>query len=297
MQVPAKNTIEWIWRHIAISLPANWELLQFSTDFTRGRCAFADRYQFRAEMNWNIVNGEPDYDRMISDYTHRLEYEKKLTNKELIKKSGWYGFTGEVNGDRTSRFGHYLKEIGCLVECVLLWPEKREPALESSVLSTITARPADQQGRQHWRAFGLDIALPATAGLESCTAQSGRAEFTFANHKTNNAWQFARHGMVNTWLNSDLEQWLTNKLSPDARELRINRRKQRGLDMVWAEGAFKPGGMHIRNGRLEACAWICPEDGRLYHAAKRIRNSTQTEDTPLEQLLTAAPEFTPRWPS
>jgi hypothetical protein len=66
---------------------------------------------------------------------------------------------------------------------------------------------------------------------------------------------------------------------------------------VWAEGAFKPGGMHIRNGRLEACAWICPEDGRLYHAAKRIRTSTPVEDTPLEQLLTAAPEFTPRWPS
>ena len=79
--------VQWIWRQISLRLPATWEMLQFSTEYPQGRCAFADRYQFRFELTWGNVKGEPDYDRMITDYTGKLEREKNLTETERAKKA------------------------------------------------------------------------------------------------------------------------------------------------------------------------------------------------------------------
>ena len=286
--------VEWIWRHIGVTLPPDWEMLQFSTEFNRGRCAFADRYQYRFELNWIVVKGEPDYTRMLSDYTSRLESEKRLTGTEMIKKSGWHGFHGEMGGQLTSRFVHYLGGIGSLVECVFLWPEKREPDVEASVLASIRDYPRDVDGRHRWRAFGLDMHPPATAAVDGCTTQPARAVFTCTNPKSGNKWHFARYGMVKSWLKTDVEAWLTRTMQNKARNLRFSHRRHQGADLVHAEGPFKPDGIHLKNGQLQTIAWINPEDGRLYHATQRIRREHPGETVPMESLLLGAPEFTPR---
>jgi hypothetical protein len=288
--------VQWIWRHISFRLPAEWEMLQFSTEYPQGRCAFADRYQFRFEMNWSSVKGEPDYDRMISDYTSKLEREKKLTDPERLKKSGWFGFYGVLSGDHTSRFGRYFAPIGCLLECVFIWPEERDPELEAAVLASIEAMPADTSGNQRWRAFGLDMALPPIAALEGCTAQPARAQFSFSNPKTGSEWSFERLGMTASWLKHDLETWLRGHIDPSVNELRITHATRHGSDVVRAEGTYKPAGLHLKRGRLNAEAWLCPEDGRLYYVCSRIRGHDPSDARPIEHLLTAAPDFTPRPP-
>lgn len=284
----------WIWRHISFRLPAEWELLQFSTEYPLGRCAFADRYQFRFELNWKIVKGEPDYDRMISDYIAKLVGEKKLTHPERVKKSGWFGFHGVIEGDRTSRFGHYFSAIGCLLECVFIWPEERDFAIEADVLSSFEAVPGDTNGFQRWRAFGLDMALPTVAALEGCTAQPARAQFSFSNPKTGSEWSFERLGMTSSWLKCDLETWLRGHVDKSVKELRITHSTRHGSEVVRAEGTYKPAGIHLRRGRLSAEAWLSPEDGRLYYVCSRIRGANLTDARSIDQLLTAAPDFTPR---
>ncbi|HMP88702.1 MAG TPA: hypothetical protein PJ991_00800 [Kiritimatiellia bacterium] len=278
---------------MGIRLPSDWELLQFSSEFTRGRCAFADRYQFRLELSWSIVKGEPDYTRMISDYTSKLEQEKKLTGKELIKKAGWHGFFGEMNGELTSRFGRYLGEIGCLVECVVLWTGERDPDLEHDLVSSIRACPP-HEGRQQWRAFGMHVFPPATAAFDGCVAQPARTEFNFTNPKSGNKWNFSRYGMVKSWLFADVESWLKSRLQTDARDLRFYHKTMHAVDVVFAEGVFKPEGIHLHKGELQAAAWIAPEDGRLYQVTQRLRKKHPGEQLPVETLLISAPEFTPR---
>lgn len=269
-------------------------MLQFSTEYPQGRCAFADRYQFRFEMNWSMVKGEPDYDRMISDYISKLEGEKKLTDAERVKKSGWFGFCGVMQGDRTSRFGRYVASIGCLIECVFIWPEERNPDLEADVLASLEAMPAETNGVQRWRAFGLDMALPAIAALEGCTAQPARAQFSFSNPKTGSEWSFERLGMTSAWLKSDIETWLRGHLDKSVKELRITHSSRHGCDVVRAEGTYKPAGLHLKRGQLSAEAWLCPEDGRLYYVCSRIRGQNLIDARSIDQLLAAAPDFTPR---
>jgi len=294
MQATASTSVQWIWRHIAFNLPPDWEMLQFSTEFNRGRCAFADRYQFRAEMNWSLVSGEPDYDRMISNYLSRFEQEKKLSGAERLKKSGWHGFAGIINGEPTSRFGLYLASVGCLVEWVFIWPEARNPELESEILTSCVGLPLDHNGLQPWRAFGLDMRLPPEAAFEGVTAQPAKVEFTFSDPKSGNSWRFGRFGMVNLWLRASLEDWFTALLKPGTRNLRFSHRQTHGADVVHAEGEFTPEGMHLRRGKIEAAAWINQMDGRIYHVKKLIRKKVDHHDVPLEKLLRAAPEFTPK---
>lgn len=272
-------------------------MLQFSSEFNRGRCAFADRYQFRAELNWSMVSGEPDYDRMISNYMSRFEQEKKLSGGERQKKSGWHGFSGIINGETSSRFGLYFETIGCLVEWVFIWPELRDPVLESDILASTGGMPLDHEGRQPWRAFGLDMRLPPEAAFEGVTAQPAKVEFTFSDPKSGNSWRFGRLGMVPLWLKSDVETWLSSLLKTGTRNIRFTHRRDHATDVVHAEGEFTPEGLHLKRGKFEALAWIDPMDGRLYHVRKLIRRDSGASDLPAVKLLKAAPEFTPKIPT
>lgn len=278
----------WIWRHIGIRLPDDWEMLQFSSEFTNGRCAFADRYQFRVEMSWRTVNGEPDYDRMVSNYLTKLEQEKKLTGGERARKSGWHGFSGIMNREQTSRFGRYLPETGCLVETVFLWPNERDTALESDILASIHPCPPDPVDGQHWRAFGLDLRVPVAAAFEGATVLPARAEFSFTDPKSGNAWTFTRLGLLPQWFDGDVEKWLVKSLGSHTRDVRITHRRHGQHDVTSAEGSFKPKTIHLRRGTVRAAAWIGPRDGRLYAAQSWIRREGPGTALPPEQMLSPA---------
>ncbi len=286
--------VTWIWRHITMALPPDWEMLQFSTEFTRGRCAFADRHQFRAEVSWRTVRGEPDYQRMVNDYVHRLEHEKKLTESERSRRAGWHGFYGRIQGAQTSRFGRYLPEVGCLVETVFLWPEQRDAALEGALLGAIHTIPPDDH-QQKWRAFGMEVQAPRASAIEGCVVQPARAEFSFTNPKTGNMWQFGRLGMVPSWYDGDLETWLKRSLGDAVREARYIHRTVQGADRVYAEGTFKPKSIHWGKGKFEAVAWVHPEDGRLYFGKQWLRRPESGAALEWTDRFRAAPEFTPVW--
>jgi len=294
-QVPSTPFVVWIWRGITVRLPGTWEMLQFSTDYTRGRCAFADRYQYRFELSWSIVKGEPDYDRMVGDYMGKLEREKAGSDLVRLRHAGWHGFTGTVSGTPTTRLGRYLPALGCLVEGVFLWTDRRDEALEHQVIASMAASPPDTRGHQRWRAAGLDLNVPGVAALEGCTLQPAKASFSFSNPKTGTAWHFERLGMVPNWFTGDLPAWLTHHLGPGLRDLRLTTTTRNGHAAVLAEASFKPRALHLRRGHLAANAWIEPADGRLYAVTVRRRGQHPAEAAAPGDLLAAAPDFTPRW--
>lgn len=283
--IEPKTTLH-IWRHIAMRLPADWEMLQFSSEFARGRCAFADRYQFRCEISWRNVPGEPDYDRMVSDYLNKLKSEKKIENGTREQKSGWHGIRGIINGENTSRFGRYIPEIGCLLEMVLLWPDPCDHELEACALASIEARPPREH--QEWQAFGMHITLPTSIAFENCTSLPARAEFSFNDIKNGNAWSLSRRGMLPSWFDGNLQEWLRRDLGKRVRDLRFTHRHHHGRDLLMAEGRYKPPFMHLRLGDVTAAAWIERSDGRLYCAKKWQYRPIARGNLPVEDTLKPA---------
>lgn len=263
-------------------------MLQFSSEYTSGRCAFADRYQFRCEMSWRSVPGEPDYPRMVSDYLHKLEREKKISGAKRLSISGWHGFTGTSKKECTSRFGRYLAESGCLIEIVLLWPDARDAACEAAILGSIMSVPVDHDNCRLWRSFGMELRVPSSAAFEGCTALPARVELSFTDTRTRNTWQFSRFGMLSAWFDGDLSKWLGNNLGKTVRQIRYTQRDRRGSNLLLAEGTYKPQALHLRHGQFAAVAWVEAADGRLYCAKKFIRRAAPGTGIPIEQLIDCA---------
>ena len=173
----------WIWQQIKINLPPAWELLQFSKDAERGRCAFADRTQFRLEMDWSRISSQPDMPRVLSDYQTKMESEQRITSARPAKIAGWNGFTGIQNDQPISRFGTYLQENSSLVELVFLWAGERDNILEKSILQQVAYAPATENDATPWSAFGMNIQVPEALPLQHCLVKPAFAELIFAQEK------------------------------------------------------------------------------------------------------------------
>lgn len=284
----------WTWNNIQLSLPAEWEMLQFSRDPDRGRCAFADRYRYRFELNWSEVPGEPDFKRMMSDYAAKLESDGKMKDIQPIRIAGVQGLAGKADEGEISRFGVWMEPLKRLVECVFLWDEKRDSEFEKQVLGTLQPR-IPSNGLTLWRAFGMELSVPEHLELESCTVQSASAGFLFRGKKPIETWIFRRFGMADQWLKTDLETWLKGQVPKDIRDLSVtNRSGSAAGTLVLAAGEYHPSGLIHKNGLFTAAAWQNPADKRLYLAM--LTNPKTTEwfkngKSPADYLK-SAPEFT-----
>lgn len=283
----------WIWRHFRLELPADWEMLQFSRDPEKGRCAFADRYRFRLEFDWQRVPGAPDFERMMGDYRARLE---SAGGADVSARSAgaWHGLQVRRPDGSSSRFGAYFMESGCLVELVFLWPGEPEEPLERSILGGFAAEPETKTGGQRWRAFGLDCVAPASMTLAQCVAQPALAGLEFAGSRPPDRWSFRRLGLVPRWLKTSVGDWLDAQAAAGVQNRRRSTSEASGHRVEQVEGDFIPRGLLQRRGRYAAAAWICPRDGRLYHAERIRPRGGDAKDGPADGHLACCPGV--RWP-
>ncbi|NQU40498.1 MAG: hypothetical protein HQ523_11140 [Lentisphaerae bacterium] len=255
----------WIWRGLAVRLPVDWEMLQYSLNIESGRCGFADRYGFRFELTWRRVEGAPDFDRMLSDYLAKLT-EEGMQDGHRIHNAGHEGLKGVMDGETITRFGCFATEASCLVELVFPWPNARDKVLEAGVLKSFSETTADNTGCHRWRAFGLDVKVPSSLSLGACKVEPAHVEWQFMDRRGRVALRFSRRGMVDEWLHQSVRGWLERevKLSdrPPAR-WQHERVGRHAVDRV--EGRSAARGWLRRSPSLRSEAWICPEDGRLYN--------------------------------
>ncbi|MCE9613846.1 MAG: hypothetical protein K8T26_06185 [Lentisphaerae bacterium] len=268
----------WIWRHLAVELPDEWEMLQFSRDRAAGRCAFADRYRFRLELSWRQVAGPPDFERMLHDYEARLT-ERGMTDGRRVQRGAWRGLSGRLGGQPMTRYGIHVPGEACLVETVFIWPGAVDPVLEKNILGSLCEAPPEADGDRRWRAFGLDMRVPAGLELTDLTVQPAHAEAHFAKGRTDV--RFARRGLVPTWLRTPVDAWLRHGLPSDARPAPAGTRSLACGTHAVAQisGLRRTGRVFGKVRPFRAEAWICPSDGRLYswigtgdpfdHAARR----------------------------
>lgn len=265
-QSPIHNRETWIWRRLRVTLPREWTMLQFARNSREGRCAFADRYRFCLEVDWRVVPGAPEFDRMLQDLGSRLEAQHDGFNARQVECAGWRGIVGQQRDLTVSRYGRYFEEESCLLEAVFLWPEHTvDAAMEEEILRGIAYVPP-VGGMARWRAFGMDMRVPEGAGLSECRVRPGDVELVFTCPGSADI-RFARRGMVKHWLTSGVEEWLRTQVPRTTVVSGGWTRDVCGHALTAVAGTAKPDGVFgpIRPRRaVEARAWICPRDGRLY---------------------------------
>ncbi len=253
----------WIWRNFGLSIPLDWEMLQFSRNHDTGRCAFADRRQFRLELSWRVVPGPPDFDRMMSDYLASLR-ERGMEGGSRFKHRAWHGVAGELDGQSTSRLGRWFEAEKCVVELVFLWLRKQDAALMRRIADSVGEEP-EQGGRfRRWRAFGMDLLAAKELPLDSCTVEPANVEMAFADEKHRSVERFGRRGMVGEWLKQTPEQWLRRWVDSDLLNVRTSAADVGAHSVSLLAGELRLPGLMRRRANYDAAAWICPADGRLY---------------------------------
>lgn len=255
----------WIWRHFRFALPKDWEMLQYTRDPAVGRCAFADRYEFRFEFSWRAVAGPPEFDRMMRDYSARLaEQGHRHLQRENWRQ--WRAVVGRWENQTIARFGGYFDRESCVVECVFLWPGPRDRALEQTVLGGFAEEPPDAAGRRRWRAFGLDLRVSGDLRLAECRVDPGETEWCFRDERGRRSVRCRRIGLRHVWMRQSVADWLRAS-APVARDARDSAETIAGHAVVRRSGRLRRGGFEgvFRTpSHVAAEAWICPADDRLY---------------------------------
>ncbi len=258
----------WIWRHLRIEVPDDWEMLQYGKDFSDGRCAFGDRYSIRLELSWHHSSSPPDMRRTMSDYVTKLRQDETMPDAATVNRGGWHGIEGHMDGLLNTRFIRYFSGEECVVQLVLLWPDGRDAALEQRVLNGIGEQRVSSAGYRRWRTFGMDLTAGDGLRLASCRIEPGNATMSFAPEKKSTVVEtFRRLGFVSYWLKGPLERWLELEVP---RDVRIERREsdvRAGHTLVHLSGSRPSRGaarMIGKRERFETCAWMCPRDKHLY---------------------------------
>jgi hypothetical protein len=160
-----------------------------------------------------------------------------------------------------------------LVEATIVWPKRRNEAVEREIFASIRAEPPDQPLR-HWRAMGVDVLVGRDLDLLSSDTKVGRVSWTFGAPKKKRLPQLVveRLAMVEHWLSAEggIEEWMVNSLPEKSKvveksSITFNAHPARRLLSEKGIGTL-PTLRGLRQRRLDI-AWLCPTDGRLYHLA------------------------------
>ena len=261
-----------IWQNFRIELPAEWEMLQFSRNPKNGRCAFADRYQFRCELIWRQVSSQPDLKRMISDYKSMLRDRENWKRIKDRKVGEWLGFRGKREGEEVTRYSLYLESVSTILEVVLMWPAGCEYGLEKKILKSVCADRENGDGQKNWKAFGLNLSVASDLSLDECSVMPADVDLCFRNLKGDREEKYSRKGFVDYWLKDSPGEWFGNRIPERVRldkgfKKNGSEEKIDGHEIYRFKGLLRLGGakglLRMKIDYQGAC-WICPKDNRLY---------------------------------
>ena len=262
-------------------------MLQFSKKPERGRCTFADRHHFRFELVWSEVPGEPDYDRMLSDYRTRLELSDHLEEAAEEQHGQWMAVAGRQDDRAVTRFGRHFPSLGIMAEFVVLHPGDRDTDLEQSIIKSGYESPPKDR-RIEWQAFGLRAFAPEFLTMEDVQVAPAHIHLRFKHQKDMEQCNVERMGMLSHWLKGSMEDWFDSQRPASAKDWTVSPITSGDTSYLMGTGTL-PGTRRFGPSRhVELAAWIDPEDGRLYRC-RSIQQDPLQERPPWERTLCKQP--------
>jgi hypothetical protein len=255
--------------------PASWELSVASGHDEPGRISFSDRRFTRLDITWRPLTYVPNLDAMTEKYRQRKTDRKdEVAFKPLLGLGDeWRGVVRLAGEGTFVHAGRFFAPQRWLVEATIVWPKRRNEAVEREIFASIRAEPPDQPLR-HWRAMGVDVLVGRDLDLLSSDTKVGRVSWTFGAPKKKRLPQLVveRLAMVEHWLSAEggIEEWMVNSLPEKSKvveksSITFNAHPARRLLSEKGIGTL-PTLRGLRQRRLDI-AWLCPTDGRLYHLA------------------------------
>ncbi len=271
------------WRGILVNHPAGWELSVASGLDEPGRVSFADRLFTRLDVTWRPLTYVPNLDLMIEKYRQRKTSRKDEVTFKPLQGLGeeWRGVIRQAGEGTTAQAGkgtavhaaRFFAPQRWLVEATIVWPQRRNQAVEREILTSIRAQPPEEPLR-HWRALGMDVRVGRDLDLLISDPMVGRVTWTFGTPKKKRSPQLVveRLAMVEHWLSAKggLEEWLAKSLPEkssvvEKSSITFNAHPAQRLLSEKGIGTL-PTLRGLRQRRLDI-GWVCPVDGRLYHVA------------------------------
>lgn len=263
------------WRGVLVDHPAQWELSVASGVDEPGRVSFADRHFTRLDVTWRPLKYVPNLDLMIEKYRQRKTSRKDEVTFKPLQGLGaqWRGVVRQGGDGTAVHAGRFFAPQRWLVEATIVWPNRRNQAVEREIFASIRAEPPEEPLR-HWRALGMDVRVQRDLDLLVNDAKVGRVTWTFGARKTKRSPQLVveRLAMVEHWLSAQggTEEWLAKALPEKSHvveksSITFNSHPAQRLLSEKGIGTL-PTLRGLRQRRLDV-AWVCPVDGRLYHVA------------------------------
>ena len=245
--------------------PPDWEVAAASGPQDPGRVIFADRDYHRLDLKWRPLKYVPDLDLGLE------KHRRKSGDTEIQALTGapseWRGVLRQTPDASIVHAGRFFKETRLLAEIVLVWPSRRNTALENEILESVRPEPPEAPVRT-WQAMGISLTLDGQFDLHESIAKVGRV-----------TWQFAvaggkgplltveRIAMPDYWLKDSLRDWLVKELPQGQKPFRqdaaiYNRHPGQQL-IAHGKLGITSALRGLKRVRLDL-AWKCPVEGRLY---------------------------------
>ena len=214
--------IEWLGIHFAV--PGDWQIIRHALQPKAGRLVVVDRRRERCSLIWTDCPERPDLDRLVDDARARASGERAAHCEHFGGEHGWRGFVETSASSRevrtnVVRWDSVGKRLIELVATSLVDDAREDVQTEDLIGSVRFVAPPGRVRR--WRAFDVDVTVPAGFRLVRLEARPADATFTF--RESGDGKRFGsqevvvrRMGMAEAWHDGDLER-LARLLEPEAR--------------------------------------------------------------------------------
>lgn len=263
-------SVQWeqsVWRGLAVSHPADWEVAYAAGADERPRIAFADRRYRRLDLFYQFVDYKPNLELMLDRY--RRGEDPDVETKPLADAPApWCGLLRLEPEGTVVHAGRFFEDEGCFVEAAVVWPLERDKALELEILEHIAPYNDAGPGRL-WQAMGMSVRIDERYDLHRHSARVGRIIWDFAADAKRGPFLTVRRlAMPEHWLKVSLGDWLPGQVPGAYREIERSPRtvnRHRAAEVV----SFERGGPLTRLRRQRRLrmdlAWLCDVEDRVYH--------------------------------
>ncbi len=258
-----------VWRGMEIRHPFAWELAIASGPEDTGKCVFADRHYQRLSVAWEPLTFMPNIDLLMKKFQHRQEPDVTSTELDDLPE-GWFGVLQETPTGEMTNALRVLPDSRWLIEIALVWPSQRDIELETEILTSLRALPAERDTTR-WMAHGLDLDIGSQFNLVKSVPNVGRIHWEFdsdSEAKARGPLVVEKLTLAGNWLDESLAKWIPTQLPPSYRV-----RSQRAMEVnghaaqeVISEGKIDMFSAWRGLALLRVdIAWVCPYEQRLTH--------------------------------
>ena len=284
------------WRGIEVDHPVRWEVAVASGPDDPGRLTFADRRFHRFDLRWRSLKYVPNMDLMLTKYKRRNKKDEARVSDLKTAPAPWKGVVRRTGDAAIVHAGRFFRDSRLLVEAAIVWPARRDPALEAGLLESV--RPTDPDAEMRvFQAMGLSVTCPASFDLAVSSSKVGQIQWDFApkarrKRRSGGEGAAASHTMLRVerialakyWLkDTALRDWLGEQAEGRRLRSRVVPQDRHTAEEIVSVGRA-PLVRRLRGEqRLQLdLAWRCETEQRIYHV--QFTELRRDEDIALPKL-------------